>query len=67
LPRTLSIRETEVITLIAAGRTNQQVAETLKISCRTVEAHRSRGMMKIGCTNVAGLIRYALRERLIEA
>jgi len=65
--KALSGREIQIIKLIAKGRTNQQIANELKISCRTVEAHRSRGMIKIGCTNVAGLIRYALREHLIDA
>ena len=67
MPKPLSGREIQVIKLIAAGRTNHQIAAELKISCRTVEAHRSRGMIKIGCVNVAGLIRYALREHLIDA
>ena len=65
--KVLSAREIQIIKLIAAGRTNQQIADELKISCRTVEAHRSRGMMKIGCTNVVGLMRYGLREHPIEA
>lgn len=67
MPKVLSVREIQIIKLIAADRTNQQIADELKISCRTVEGHRSRGMMKIGCKNVADLIRYALREHLIEA
>ena len=67
MPKVLSVREIQIIKLIAADRTTPQIADELKISCRTVEAHRSRGMMKIGCKNVADLIRYALREHLIEA
>jgi FixJ family two-component response regulator len=41
--KVLSAREIQIVKLIAAGRTNQQIADELKISCRTVEAHRSRG------------------------
>jgi DNA-binding NarL/FixJ family response regulator len=52
--KALSGREIQIIKLIAKDRTNQQIANELKISCRTVEAHRRRGMIKIGCTNVAG-------------
>ena len=62
----LSVREVQVIKLIANGRTNQQIGNELAISARTVEAHRSRLMMKLGFSNVSELVRYAVRSGLIE-
>jgi two-component system response regulator NreC len=59
----VSIREMEVLNLIADGKTNAEVAEQLKISRRTVEHHRASIMRKLRCRNKAELIRYALEQR----
>jgi DNA-binding CsgD family transcriptional regulator len=59
-------REIEVLKLVASGRTNPEIAQQLRISVRTVEGHRSRGMFKLGISNMSELVRYAVRERLIE-
>lgn len=56
----LTAREREVLVLIADGRTNKQVAASLGISPRTVEAHREALMRKLAIRTVAGLTRFAL-------
>ena len=56
----LTAREREVLALIAEGRTNKQVAASLGISPRTVEAHREALMRKLAIRTVAGLTRFAL-------
>jgi DNA-binding CsgD family transcriptional regulator len=61
----LSDREKEVVRLVAEGMSNQAIGERLKISVRTVEAHRSRIMLKLNLASVAELVRYAVRNRLI--
>jgi two-component system response regulator NreC len=61
-PDNLSPRETEVLTLIALGHTNTEIAASLFLSVRTVESHRSHIQQKIGLTTRAELVGYA-RER----
>lgn len=56
----LTAREREVLTLVADGRTNKEVAASLGISPRTVEAHREALMRKLAIRTVAGLTRFAL-------
>jgi DNA-binding NarL/FixJ family response regulator len=63
----LTPRETEVLKLLAAGRSAQQIAEALCISIKTVETHRSNIMKKLDLQNLADLTRYAIRSGLIEA
>ena len=58
----LTPREREVLALVANGRTTKQVAASLGISPRTVEAHREAVMRKLNIRTVAGLTRYALEE-----
>jgi two-component system response regulator NreC len=65
-PNGLSDRETEVLTLIALGHTNAEIAEKLYLSIRTVETHRSHVQQKLGLTKRSDLVRYALDKRLIE-
>ena len=62
----LTCRELQILKLVATGRNNRQVAEALNVSRRTVEAYRSRVMMKLDLKSLASLIRYAIRERLID-
>lgn len=52
----LSRREKEVMQLVVSGLSNKEVAETLEISPKTVEVHRSRVMRKMGCDNLAILV-----------
>ena len=61
----LSVREKEVLELIARGRSNKEVAEILSISVRTVESHRARLMAKLGLKSMADLVRYALQKGYI--
>lgn len=61
----LSEREREVVKLTAAGHTAQQGAELLSLSPKTIETYRHRAMQKLGLTNRAELVRYALRAGLL--
>ena len=62
----LSARELEVVKLIAEARTNEQIAETLVISRKTVERHRANILGKLGMRDRVELTRYAIRRGLIE-
>ena len=62
----LSPRQREVLRLIAEGRTTKQIAQTLEISVKTVESHRSQLMERLNIHDVAGLVRYAIIVGLIE-
>jgi DNA-binding NarL/FixJ family response regulator len=59
-------RELEVLELILKEHTNQEIAEKLFISVRTVDAHRRNLLQKTGARNTAGLVRYALENQLFE-
>lgn len=61
----LSLREREVLKLIAEGHTNAEIAGLLHISAKTVEKHRANGMAKLNVHDLAGLIRAALKYGLI--
>jgi DNA-binding NarL/FixJ family response regulator len=65
--RRLSPREREIVQLLAQGMTNKEVASTLCISVKTAETHRSNIMRKLDLHSVSALVRYALRNHLIEA
>jgi two-component system response regulator NreC len=58
----LSERESAVLKLVALGHTNQEIAEQLALSVKTVESYRARGMEKLGLTSRAALVRYALQR-----
>ena len=60
----LTLREREVLQLIAEGRSNRQIAATLYLSIKTVETHRQQIMNKLKLHNVAELVRYSIREGL---
>ncbi len=61
----LTEREREVLQLLAMGMTNQQVADKLVLSVRTVETHRARIMDKLGIKGRAALVAYAKRRGLV--
>lgn len=63
----LTPRETEVLQLIAEGNSNKKIAERLFISIKTVETHRLKIMNLLKIHDVAGLTRYAIAKRIIEA
>ena len=61
----LSLREREILQLVAEGKTSQEIAERLSISPKTVDTYRSRLMHKIGVDDVAGLVRFAIQHGVI--
>jgi DNA-binding NarL/FixJ family response regulator len=63
---TLSGREREVLHLIADGLSAKEIASDLGISSKTVEAHRTSLMRKLGARKATELVRYALRHGLVE-
>jgi DNA-binding NarL/FixJ family response regulator len=63
----LTPRQREILQLIAEGRTNVQMAESLSLSVKTVESHRAMLMQRLDIHDVAGLVRYAVRSGLIPA
>ena len=65
-PDGLSEREAEVLTLIALGHTNAEIASELFLSIRTVETHRAHIQQKLRVTKRSELVRYALDKGLIE-
>jgi DNA-binding NarL/FixJ family response regulator len=62
----LTSRQREVLQLIAEGLTNREIAESLGISVKTVESHRTHLMNRLEIHDVAGLVRYAIRVGLID-
>jgi two-component system response regulator NreC len=62
----LSERETEVLSLLALGYTNPEIAERLVVSVRTVESHRSHILTKLRLSTRAELVRYALERGLLK-
>ncbi|MES2554568.1 MAG: response regulator transcription factor [Bacteroidota bacterium] len=64
-PITLSERELEIITLIAEGLTNNQIAENLFLSSHTINTHRKNIMAKLGVKNTAGIVMYAVKTNLV--
>jgi two-component system response regulator NreC len=62
----LTDREREVLRLLALGHTNQEIAQELIVSVRTVESHRAHVMTKLRATNRAEMVRHALRAGLLE-
>jgi DNA-binding NarL/FixJ family response regulator len=63
----LSPREREVVQLIAEGKTTREIAEALNISFKTADSHRTHIMAKLDIHDLAGIVRYAIRNRLIQA
>lgn len=61
----LTNREREILQMIAEGNTNQQIAQKLFISVRTVEFHRSNIIEKLGVHDTAGLVKKAIQMKLI--
>ena len=62
----LSVRETEVLTLIAQGLLNKQIADRLQIGLTTVISHRRNIMEKLGIRTAAGLVVYALAAGYVD-
>jgi len=62
----LTSREREVLQLLAEGKTNKEIAGVLNLSVYTVEAHRGRIMEKLNLHSIGELVRFAVRNGLIE-
>jgi len=63
----LTAREREIVQLLAEGRSSKEVAVTLGISVKTAETHRANIMRKLELHSVSELVRYAIRNQIIEA
>jgi DNA-binding CsgD family transcriptional regulator len=62
----LSEREIEILMEVCRGLSNQEIADKLFISKRTVDKHRANILEKTGCKNTANLVVYAIKNRLVE-
>jgi DNA-binding NarL/FixJ family response regulator len=62
----LTDREREIVQLLAEGKSNKEVAVALDLSVKTVDAHRATIMRKLEINSIAELVRYAIRNHLIE-
>ncbi len=62
----LTSRERAVVQLIAEGLSNKKIAGVLCISPKTVETHRASALRKLGLSSTAALVRYAIRNKIIE-
>lgn len=65
LADTLSLRQREVLQLVAEGRTTKEIATTLNISIKTVEFHKTRIMKQLGIRTTAELTKYAISKGLV--
>jgi DNA-binding NarL/FixJ family response regulator len=65
-PDPLTSRTREVLRLVAEGQTTKEIAQTLGLSVKTAESHRTRIMARLGIHHTAGLVRYAIRHGLIQ-
>jgi DNA-binding NarL/FixJ family response regulator len=65
-PDPLTQRERQVLQLIAEGKRTREIAELLGVSGKTAESHRTNIMKKLGITQTAGLVRYAIQQGLSE-
>jgi DNA-binding NarL/FixJ family response regulator len=60
-------RQREIVQLLAEGKSSKEVANVLDLSVKTVETHRNNILRKLNCHSVSELVRYAIRNHLIEA
>jgi DNA-binding NarL/FixJ family response regulator len=65
-PETLTNREQEILQLIWSGLKNREIAQRLKISVKTVEAHRATMMKKVRVSNTAQLLKAAIQDGMIQ-
>lgn len=67
LGRPLTPREREIVQLLAEGKSNKEIATFLNISVKTAETHRANIMLKLNFHSVTELVRYAVKNRIIQA
>jgi DNA-binding NarL/FixJ family response regulator len=65
-PTALTPREREIVQLVAEGKSSKEAASMLGLSVKTVEAHRSNIMKKLRVRSISDLVRYAVRNKLVE-
>jgi len=63
----LTDRQREIVQLLAEGKSSKEVASALGLSVKTAETHRANIMRRLDCHSVTALVRYAIRNHLIEA
>jgi DNA-binding NarL/FixJ family response regulator len=63
----ITAREREIVQLLAEGKHSSEVATVLGLSIKTVETHRSNILRKLHCHSVTELVRYAVRNHIVEA
>lgn len=63
----LTPRQREIVQLLAEGKSSKEVAVTLDVSVKTAETHRANIMRKLDCHSVSEVVRYAIRNQIIEA
>jgi len=61
----LTVRQREVLQLVAEGNTSKEIATKLGISVKTAESHRAEIMQTLGIHDTAGLVRYAIRVGIV--
>ena len=61
----LTPREIEILRLVAEGQTNQEIADRLTLSIKTVQTHRANVMEKLDLRDITQLVRFAVRYSLI--
>jgi DNA-binding NarL/FixJ family response regulator len=64
---TVTPREREIIQLLAEGKSNKETAAALNVSVKTIEAHRANIMRKLRLRSASDLVRYAVRNRIVQA
>jgi DNA-binding NarL/FixJ family response regulator len=62
----LSPRERGIVQLIAEGHSNKEMSEILNLSVKTIETHRAAAMRKLKLTSTAAIVRYAIRNKLVD-
>jgi len=63
---TLTPRERLVVQLISDGHSNKEIGTILNLSVKTIESHRATAMRKLNVTSTAAIVRYAIRNKLVE-
>jgi DNA-binding NarL/FixJ family response regulator len=66
-PAALTPREREIVKLVAEGKSSKEAASMLGLSVKTIEAHRTNIMKKLRVRSVSDLVRYAIRNKIVEA
>jgi len=66
-PARLTPREREIVQLVAEGRSTKEIADVLGISIKTAETHRTNILRKLDLRSASELVRYAIRNKIVEA